>query len=151
MTGPRTIVVGASSGIGRAIAIGLTKRGASVALLARRKDRLDRAAEEAEGTAIPIACDVTDQGSVESAVAEAASKLGGVDGLVYATGMAELATLVDHDVEMWQRAFHTNVIGAWHVTKELIPHLTASQGAAAYLSSVNASVTAPWRGSAPTA
>ncbi len=146
MTSPRVVVVGASSGIGRAIALGLTKRGSSVALLARRKDRLERAAEEAEGRAIPIACDVCDQGSVEAAVAEAADTLGGVDGLVYATGMADLAALVDHDVDMWQRAFHTNVIGAWHVTKELLPHLTASQGAAAYLSSVSASLTPPWPG-----
>jgi NAD(P)-dependent dehydrogenase (short-subunit alcohol dehydrogenase family) len=140
------VVVGASSGIGRALGLGLAKRGATVALMARRKDRLERAAKEAEGTAIPIACDVTDQGSVTAAVAEAADALGGVDGLVYATGMAELAKLVDHDVDMWQRAFNTNVIGAWHVTKELIPHLAASQGAAAYLSSVSASLTPPWPG-----
>jgi len=146
VTEPRFVVVGASSGIGRAMSIGLAKRGAQVALLARRKDRLERAAEEAGANAVAIACDVTDQGSVTSAVAEAAEVLGGIDGLVYATGMAELAALVDHDVDMWRRAFETNVIGAWNVTKEAIPHLAVSQGAAAYLSSVSASVTAPWPG-----
>ena len=60
--------------------------------------------------------------------------------------MAELAKLVDHDVDMWHRAFDTNVIGAWQVTKAAIPHLAESQGVAAYLSSVSASITPPWPG-----
>lgn len=142
----RTVVVGASSGLGRCIATGLAQRGARVALLARRQDRLERAAEEAGNDAVPVVCDVTDRESVESAVAAAAEHLGGIDGVVYATGIGELAALVDHDVDRWHRAFDTNVIGAWQVTKAAIPHLAESQGAAAYLSSVSASVTPPWPG-----
>ena len=146
MTGLRTVVVGASSGLGRCIATGLGQRGATVALLARRLDRLERAAEEAGNGSVPIACDVTDAESVDSAIEAAAEHLGGIDGLVYATGMAELDKLVDHDREQWHRAFDTNVLGAWQVTKAAMPHLAKSQGAAAYLSSVSASLTPPWPG-----
>ena len=142
----RTVVVGASSGLGRSIAIGLGQRGADVALLARRQDRLERAAKEAGDAAVPIVCDVCDPPSVDAAIAEAAAHLGGIDGLVYATGIGELAKLMDHDVDQWHRAFDTNVIGAWQVTRAAIPHLAESQGAAAYLSSVSASLTPPWPG-----
>ena len=142
----RVVVVGASSGLGRSIAIGLGQRGAAVALLARRQDRLERAAKEAGEIAVPIVCDVCDPQSVDTAMAAAAEHLGGIDGLVYATGIGELAKLVDHDVDQWHRAFDTNVIGAWQVTRAALPHLEASQGAAAYLSSVSASLTPPWPG-----
>ena len=146
MSGMRTVVVGASSGLGRSIAIGLGQRGADVALLARRQDRLERAANEAGNGAVPIVCDVCDPQSVDTAIATAAEQLGGIDGLVYATGIGELAKLVDHDVDQWHRAFDTNVIGAWQVTRAALPHLEASKGAAAYLSSVSASLTPPWPG-----
>jgi len=146
MSSMRVVVVGASSGLGRSIATGLGQRGATVALLARRQDRLERAAKEAGDGAHPIVCDVCDESSVDAAIAEAAERLGGIDGLVYATGMAELGKLVDHDLGMWKRAFDTNVIGAWLVTKAVIPHLAESKGAAAYLSSVSASLTPPWPG-----
>jgi NAD(P)-dependent dehydrogenase (short-subunit alcohol dehydrogenase family) len=146
VTAPRTVVVGASSGLGRSIAIGLGQRGHAVALLARRQDRLERAAKEAGDGCVPIVCDVTDEASVDSAISAAAEQLGGIDGLVYATGIGELSTLMDHDKDRWHRAFDTNVIGAWQVTRAAIPHLAESHGAAAYLSSVSASLTPPWPG-----
>ncbi len=146
MTGLRVAVVGASSGLGRSIALGLVECGAAVALLARRTDRLDRAAKEAGDNALAVGCDVCDERSVDAAIAAAATRLGGIDGLVYATGIGELGRLVDHDDAMWQRAFDTNVIGAWRVTKAALPHLTRSQGTAAFLSSVSASLTPPWPG-----
>jgi NAD(P)-dependent dehydrogenase (short-subunit alcohol dehydrogenase family) len=142
----RTVVVGASSGLGRCIATGLGARGDRIALLARRQDRLVRAAKEAGPDARPIVCDVTDPVSVDDAVSEAASALGGFDGLVYATGIGELAMLADHDVEMWRRAFDTNVIGAALVTRAAVPHLTESKGVAVYLSSISASISGPYPG-----
>ena len=142
----RTVVVGASSGLGRCIAVGLGKRGNQLALLARRKDRLDAAAAEAGTGSLAVACDVTDEASCRAAIAEAAAGLGGIDGLVYATGVGPLHRLVDIDADTWRHAFATNVMGAALVTAAAIPHLTASGGTAAYLSSVSASITAPWPG-----
>jgi len=142
----RTVVVGASSGLGRCIAIGLGKRGARVALLARRGARLADAAKEAGAGALPITCDVTDEASVTAAIEQAAGELGGIDALVYATGIGSLSRLADVDATAWRQLFDTNVIGAALVTAAAVPHLTASSGTAAYLSSVSASLTPPWPG-----
>ena len=142
----RTVVVGASSGLGRCIAIGLGKRGARVALLARRGARLADAAKEAGAGALPITCDVTDEASVTAAIEQAAGELGGIDALVYATGIGSLSRLADVDATAWRQLFDTNVIGAALVTAAAVPHLSAASGTAAYLSSVSASLTPPWPG-----
>jgi NAD(P)-dependent dehydrogenase (short-subunit alcohol dehydrogenase family) len=142
----RTVVVGASSGLGRCIGIGLAQRGAQVALLARRQERLEGAAEAAGPGTLAIGCDVTDQSSCRSAIAKAAAELGGIDALVYAPGIGPLVRLVDTDAETWRRVFDTNVTGAALVTAAAIPHLTESAGTAVFLSSVSASLTPPWPG-----
>jgi NAD(P)-dependent dehydrogenase (short-subunit alcohol dehydrogenase family) len=142
----RTVVVGASSGLGRCLAVGLARRGATVALLARRMDRLTRAAGEAGPDAVAIGCDVTDQRSCRSAIEDAASRLGGIDALVYATGIGPLGRLADLDADTWRRTFETNVTGAALVTAAALPHLERAHGAAAYLTSMSASATPPWPG-----
>jgi NADP-dependent 3-hydroxy acid dehydrogenase YdfG len=108
----RTVVVGASSGLGRCLAVGLGKRGATVALLARRKEQLAEAARETGAGAVAITCDVTDEASVRTAIDRAATELGGIDALVYSTGIGPLARLADVDAAQWRTLFDTNVIGA---------------------------------------
>jgi NAD(P)-dependent dehydrogenase (short-subunit alcohol dehydrogenase family) len=142
----KTVVVGASSGLGRCVGIGLAQRGATVALMARRHDRLVDAAKEAGPGALAIACDVTDASSCEAAMAEAARSMGGIDALVYTPAVGPLSRLVDIDAETWRRTFDTNVMGAALVTAAAVPYLSASGGVAAYLSSVIASLTPPWPG-----
>jgi NAD(P)-dependent dehydrogenase (short-subunit alcohol dehydrogenase family) len=142
----RTVVVGASSGLGRCIGVGLAQRGAQVALLARRRDRLHDAVGEAGQGAMAIECDVVDAKSCAAAISEAAERLGGIDALVYATGIGPLARLVDTDADTWRRVFDTNVTGAALVTTAALDHLIASKGTAVYLSSVSASMTPPWPG-----
>jgi NAD(P)-dependent dehydrogenase (short-subunit alcohol dehydrogenase family) len=142
----RTVIVGASSGLGRCIAIGLGQRGATVALLARRLDRLVDTAKEAGPGSLAIACDVTDAASCQAALDEAARGLGGIDALVYTPGVGPLGSLVDLTAEDWRRTFDTNVIGAALVTNAAVPHLTKTGGVAAYLSSVAGSLTPPWPG-----
>jgi NAD(P)-dependent dehydrogenase (short-subunit alcohol dehydrogenase family) len=142
----RTVVVGASSGLGRCIGIGLAQRGAHVALLARRRDRLEDAAKEAGPGTLAVACDVTDEASCRAAIGEAAAGLGGIDALVYASGIGPLARIADTDAATWRRVFDTNVVGASVATAAALPHLDASGGRAVYLSSVSASLTPPWPG-----
>jgi NAD(P)-dependent dehydrogenase (short-subunit alcohol dehydrogenase family) len=146
VTPMRVVVVGASSGLGRCIGVAFAREGDDVALLARRRELLDQAAEEAGPTARAITCDVTDEAGCRAAVTEAADQLGGIDALVYATGMATLSRLEDIDGDSWARTFATNVTGASIATAAALPHLRASHGVAAYLSSVSASMTAPWPG-----
>lgn len=142
----RTVVVGASTGLGRCLAAGLTRRGAKVALLARRRDMLLEAAKEAGPDAHAITCDVTDQVSCRNAVAESADALGGIDGVVYCPGVGVLSRIEDLDLDAWHKTFDTNVAGASLFTAAALPHLTESGGVVAYLSTVSASFTPPWSG-----
>ena len=142
----RAVVVGASSGLGRCIGIGLAGRGAQVALLARRKERLIDAAAEAGNGAVAIQCDVTDAASCNDAIAQAAQAMGGIDAVIYATGIGPLAHIEDLDAATWRLTFDTNVTGASLVTAAALPHLKASSGVAMYLSSVSTSMTPPWPG-----
>jgi NAD(P)-dependent dehydrogenase (short-subunit alcohol dehydrogenase family) len=115
-------------------------------LLARRLDRLEAAAAEAGADSTAIECDVTDEASVANAIAKAAADLGGIDALIYTPAIGPLKRLVDVDADTWRQVFDTNVMGAALVTAAAVPHLTASNGTAVYLSSVSASQTAPWPG-----
>jgi NAD(P)-dependent dehydrogenase (short-subunit alcohol dehydrogenase family) len=131
----RTVVVGASSGLGRCISIALAQRGDQVALLARRRERIEAAAQEAGNGAVAVECDITDQASCKSAIDEAADAFGGFDNLIYTPAISPLVRMVDTDAETWRRVFDTNVIGASLVTAAAMPHLTASAGKVVYLSS----------------
>jgi NAD(P)-dependent dehydrogenase (short-subunit alcohol dehydrogenase family) len=145
----RVVIVGASSGLGRCIAVGLGQRGAHVAVLARRREHLVEAAREIGPEALPIVCDVTDHSSCQAAIEEASEGLGGIDALVYATGIGSLRRLAEVDLATWRQTFDTNVIGAALMTAAALPHLDASQGTAVYLSSTSASETAPLPGLGP--
>jgi NAD(P)-dependent dehydrogenase (short-subunit alcohol dehydrogenase family) len=140
------VVIGASSGLGRCIGIGLAQRGAQVALMARRVEKLTDAAKEAGPGTLVIGCDVTDPESVRTAVDEAVAGLGGIDALVYTPGVGPLARIDEVDVDTWRSAFDTNVVGAALAASTALPHLKASSGAAVFLSTVSASVTGPWPG-----
>jgi NAD(P)-dependent dehydrogenase (short-subunit alcohol dehydrogenase family) len=144
----RVAVVGASSGLGRSIALGLARRGAQVAFLARRVDRLERAVAEANENGgsgcIAVGCDVTDAPSVGAAVEATVAGLGGLDALVYATAAMVVDDLADVSPARWAAQFATNVTGAAVITAHALPHLRAARGTAVYLSSVSASLTPPW-------
>jgi len=142
----KTVVIGASSGLGRCIGIGLAEKGARVALLARRLERLERAAKEAGPDSVAIECDICDEKSVRSAIDAAAESLGGIDNLVYTPAVGPLMRLVDTDADTWRRVFDTNVIGAALATAAAVPHLTASEGKVVYLSSDAGTYGPPWPG-----
>ena len=86
----KTVVIGASSGLGRCIGVGLAERGDQVALLARRRERIENAAKEAGRDAVAIECDVTEEASVRAAISAAADGLGGIDNLVYTPAIGSL-------------------------------------------------------------
>ena len=140
----RVVVVGASSGLGRCIAIGLARRDHHVALLARRRERLINAAAEAGNDATAVVCDVTDAASCHQAVGDAVGKLGGLDALIYSSGVGVLAPLSDVTPDQWAGLFAVNVTGASMITAAAAPHLDANAGSAVYLSSLSASFSAPW-------
>jgi NAD(P)-dependent dehydrogenase (short-subunit alcohol dehydrogenase family) len=140
----RVAVVGASAGLGRCIGLGLAQKGMRVAFLARRHDRLVNAAKEAGNGAAAVACDVTDATSCQRAMSEVVDEFGGLDAIVYSTGMGVLAPLADMTADQWAKLFATNVTGASLATAAAAPHLAAAGGSAVYLSSLSASYSAPW-------
>lgn len=130
MTGPdglRVLVVGASSGIGRATALALAAGGASVAVAARRLPPLLEVADAAhDGRARAFPCDVTDERACHRLVDDAAAWLGGLDAVVYAAGSAPLGRVEATGAARWQSVLSTNVVGAALVVARALPHLRRS-------------------------
>ncbi len=127
--------MGGSSGVGRAVGLRASQAGARVAFAARRLDRLEKTVAEADGEAIAIGCDVRDPAACRDAVSSAAGAFGGLDALLYATGMSPLAMLPDATQDAWREVMDVNLIGASLVTAAALPHLQESGGRALYISS----------------
>jgi NADP-dependent 3-hydroxy acid dehydrogenase YdfG len=126
------LVTGASSGIGQATAAALAGRGATVALVARRTDRLEELAAsitEDGGTALTITADVTDQQQAAQAVATAVEQLGRLDIVVNNAGVMLLGPAVGAPLEEWDRMVDLNVKGLLYVAHAAVPHLlSAAEG-----------------------
>jgi NADP-dependent 3-hydroxy acid dehydrogenase YdfG len=120
------LVTGASSGIGEATARALAGLGAAVALVARRKERLDRLAAdigERGGRAVAIEADVTDQVQAAGAVRRTVDELGRLDTLVNNAGVMLLGPAESAPVEEWERMVALNVLGLLYVAHASLPHL----------------------------
>ena len=129
LTGTTALVTGASSGIGEATAVALAAQGASVALVARRRDRLQDLAARIEGdggTALVIEADVTDQAQAQDAVAQTVERLGRLDVLVNTAGVMLLGPAEHAPVEEWQRMVELNVLGLMYCAHAAIPHLLSA-------------------------
>jgi NADP-dependent 3-hydroxy acid dehydrogenase YdfG len=123
LSGRVALVTGASSGIGEATAVALAEAGASVAIGARRRDRLDDLAArlgEAGAKVVTLDLDVTDEASCRDAVARTRGELGGLDVLVNNAGVMLLGTIVGADPEDWRRMLDTNVLGLMYMTHAAI-------------------------------
>src|SRR5947207_5912992 len=104
LAGTVALVTGASSGIGEATARMLAAEGAAVVVVARRKDRLDRLAEEIRssgGSALPLEVDITDRAEAEGMVEQAVRELGRLDTVVNNAGMMLLGPIENAPVEEW--------------------------------------------------
>jgi NAD(P)-dependent dehydrogenase (short-subunit alcohol dehydrogenase family) len=137
LVGRRLLVVGATSGVGRAIAATAAAAGARVVAVGRRSDRLDDLVAEGHGELVGVRADVRVEDDCRRMVEEAVGALGGLDALVYATGMSPLGRLVDTGADEWHEVLETNVVGAALVCRNAIAHLESSGGRALFLSSVS--------------
>jgi NADP-dependent 3-hydroxy acid dehydrogenase YdfG len=128
LEGTVALVTGASSGIGEAASVVLAEEGAAVALVARRRDRLEALAERigASGRALVIEADVTDPAEAERAVTTAVNELGRLDTLVNNAGVMLLGPIVGAPIEEWQRMVNINLLGLLYCTHAALPHLLVS-------------------------
>ena len=126
LRGTVALVTGASSGIGEATARTLAGAGATVALVARRKDRLDTLATELGGGALAIEADITDRSQADAAVAQTVSRLGRLDILVNNAGVMLLGPIEEAPADEWDRMLEINLRAALSMTKAALPHLLAA-------------------------
>ena len=129
LDGTVALVTGASSGIGDATARELASHGAAVALVARRKERLDALAAElrdAGSTALVIEADVGKREQAEAAVRQTVDELGRLDTLINNAGVMLLGPVEGAPVEEWDRMVEVNVLGLLYCAKAALPHLLAA-------------------------
>jgi NADP-dependent 3-hydroxy acid dehydrogenase YdfG len=126
LSGTVALVTGASSGIGEATAKRLAVDGATVAVAARRLDRLEALVEEiddAGGKALAIEADVTDRAAAEALVERTVKELGRLDTVVNNAGVMLLGPALEAPIEEWERMVDLNLKGLLYVAKAALPHL----------------------------
>ena len=136
------VVVGASSGIGRASAVLLAREGAKVMASARRKDRLDQWKQEmaAEGhTVETFAADATQVAQMDGLMAATRAKFGPIQILVYATGTNTPNRAMQRlRPDIWNDLISTNLNGAYYATQAVVPAMREARfGHIIYISSIS--------------
>jgi NADP-dependent 3-hydroxy acid dehydrogenase YdfG len=124
LSGKAVAITGASSGIGEATALTLAKAGASVALGARRKDRIDELAariEDEGGTAVALEVDVSDEPAARGFVEAAHERFGRLDTLVNNAGVMLLGPVDQAETEDWRTMVNVNLLGLMYCTHAALP------------------------------
>ncbi len=130
LDGRTALVTGASSGIGRAIAIAFAAAGARVALGARRIDRLEALAEEiraAGGEALAVPLDVTDRAAIDAALEAISARFGLVDVAFNNAGIAQPGMFLKTDAATLESTMATNFTAAWNVAQAVAQRLVAAK------------------------
>jgi NADP-dependent 3-hydroxy acid dehydrogenase YdfG len=129
LTGTVALVTGASSGIGEATARALAAAGATVALVARRGERLHVLAAEIRQTgaaAHPFPADLTAEGEAASLIGRVTTQFGRLDTLVNAAGIMLVGPALDAPAEEWRRNVDLNISALLDLTHAALPHLVAA-------------------------
>jgi len=125
------LVTGASSGIGEAAALALAAQGATVAVAARRADRLAGLVERIQAAgakALALPCDLTVEAEAIKAVEDAVAKLGRVDILINSAGIMQTGGIENCDIDEYRRVFDINLFATLYACKAAIPHMLAQGG-----------------------
>lgn len=136
--GHKAVITGASSGIGRAIAIGLARQGAALWVVGRSRARLEQALCGAASSALSVSVVEADLAAPEGAAAAAEEllrRLDGVDILVHCAGAISLGSIERAPVEQFDAQYHINLRAPFVLTQSLLPLLRNSQGQVVFVNS----------------
>ena len=120
LNGNVAVVTGASAGLGRQFALALARQGADLAILARRKEKLETVAEEIKALGVDclaVACDVTDTDQIKNAVKEVTDHYGTVDIMVNNAGGGTCIPLEELPEEEWRKVLSLDLDGAFYCMK----------------------------------
>lgn len=123
IAGKRFVVTGASSGVGRAVAVELARRGATVLATARRADRLETLARGSAGAIAVVAGDICDAGFRGRLIAAAGERLGGIDGLVAAAGGGAIGRFRDLTPDTFARVMDLDFTAPAELVRAALPAL----------------------------
>lgn len=129
LQGRVAVITGGNGGIGRAIALGLARAGASVAVLARNEEKNRRVREDLLAIGVPVfvhRLDVTDRKSLAPAMKQVEVKLGPIDILVNNAGIAPLSGLLTETAKVWDATIETN-LNACYLLSQLAARSMASR------------------------
>src|SRR5918994_6514549 len=124
LSGRVAVVIGATSGIGRTLALGLAQAGADVVATGRREALCDEVAGEIEGLGrrtLRVAADVADQEALARVRAECERQLGAVDIMLYAAGIPKRVDSLKMDDQDWDHLMETNLTGAFRAARVFAP------------------------------
>jgi NAD(P)-dependent dehydrogenase (short-subunit alcohol dehydrogenase family) len=131
LAGKVAIVTGSGTGIGRAIALALAVEGAKVALVGRRKDKLDEVVEEirnAEGEAISAKADITKSSDTKAVVDQVEKQFGKLNILVNNAGALSVSTIETISEDDWDRIITTNLKGPFLMSRAALPAMRRAGG-----------------------
>jgi NADP-dependent 3-hydroxy acid dehydrogenase YdfG len=131
LSGKVALVTGASSGIGEAIAIALANEGATVAVSARRADRLDELVErigKTGGAALALPGDMAIEADAIKAVEDTVARLGRIDILINSAGVMSAGGIENCDLDDYRRVFDINLFGTVYTSAAAVKHMRAQGG-----------------------
>ena len=147
MTQSTALVVGASGGIGSAVAIAIAREGVALALIGRNLEVLTENAKvcvESGGQAFPVVCDISQTAAIEGVVGEAIGKLGGLNYLINCAGASIRGKLHEIDLDHCDTIIDTNLRAHYYFARHSLPEINRHPGGAVIkIGSVNA----PYSGS----
>jgi sorbose reductase len=142
LRGKNALVTGASSGIGKQVALAYAQAGAAVALAGRHLETLQPVAEEIAadgGTAVPVICDVTHAEQVATMVGRVTEELGGIDIAVCNAGIITVERLLDMALDDFQKIQNTNVNGVFLTAQAAAKAMVAQQRAGSIITTASMS------------
>jgi short-subunit dehydrogenase len=146
IAGSVTLITGASSGIGAAVAREIARQGGDLVLAARREERIEAVSGEIEAMgqrALVVPCDVTRDGDLEAAVGKARQAFGRLDHVLANAGFGVVGRSSELGIDDYRRQFETNVFGVLRTVEATREELIATRGCLAIVGSVNGCVALP--------